>query len=165
MKLHIFRHGIAIDRDDPASPPEEDRFLTPKGVAHTQAAAQGLRALGIKPDLILTSPLLRAKQTAEIACEALGYPVKKLRQTGALKSEAKPAELFDELSALKADEVMCVGHAPNVDNVIAFAIGSRSPVTELKKAGLATIEIESFSPPRGTIVGIYSSKALRLLTK
>ena len=165
MKLHIFRHGIAIDRDDPAAPPEEDRFLTPKGIARTQAAAQGLRSLGIKPDLILTSPLLRAKQTAEIACEALGYPVKKLKQTDALKSEAKPAELFDELSGLKAEEVMCVGHAPNVDNVIAFAIGSRSPVTELKKAGLATIEIESFSPPRGKIVGIYSSKALRLLIK
>jgi len=133
--------------------------------SRTQAAAQGLRSLGIKPDLILTSPLLRAKQTAEIACEALGYPVKKLKQTDALKSEAKPAELFDELSGLKAEEVMCVGHAPNVDNVIAFAMGSRSPVNELKKAGLATIEIESFSPPRGKIVGIYSSKALRLLIK
>lgn len=165
MKLHIFRHGIAIDRDDPASPPEADRFLTPKGIVRTQAAAQGLRALGVNPGLILTSPLLRAVQTAEIACEALGYPVKKLRHTGALKSEAKPAELFEELSGLKEEEVMCVGHAPNVDNVIAYAIGARSAATALKKAGFASLEIESLSPPRSLIFGIYSSKALRLLAK
>lgn len=165
MRLLIFRHGIAIDRDNPACPPEADRYLTPKGIARTQAAAQGLRALDVKPDLILTSPLLRAVQTAEIACEALGYPVKKLRKIEALKSDAKPAELFDELSGLKASEVLCVGHAPNVDNLIAFAIGSHSPVTSLRKAGLASLEIESFSPPRSAILGIYSSKALRLLAK
>lgn len=165
MILHLFRHGIAIDRDDPACPPEEDRFLTPKGVARTEAAAQGLRALGVKPDMILTSPFLRAVQTAEIACEALGYPVKELRKIDALKPEASAAELFDEISGLKAEEALCVGHAPNVDSVIAFAVESKRAVTSLKKAGLATLEIESFSPPRSAIVGIYSSKALRLLAK
>lgn len=163
MRLHLFRHGIAIDREDPACPADHDRFLTPKGIAKTQASAQGLRALGIKPDIILTSPLLRAVQTAEIACEALGYPVKKLQRSNALKSDAKPAGLFRELSGLKADEVMCVGHAPNLDEVIAFAIGSHSAVTSLKKAGLGSLEIESFSPPRGTIVGLYSAKVLRSL--
>lgn len=162
MKLHLFRHGIAIDREDPTSP-EHDRFLTPKGIAKTREAAQGLRAMGLKPGLILTSPLLRAVQTAEIACEALGYPVKELRQTEALKSDAKPADLFDEISGLKTDEVMCVGHAPNLDEVIAFAIGNHSAVTSLKKAGLGSLEIESFSPPRGKIIGLYSAKALRLL--
>ena len=47
MIVHLFRHGIAIDREDPASPPEADRFLTPKGIAKTEAAARGLHALGI----------------------------------------------------------------------------------------------------------------------
>lgn len=163
MILHLFRHGIAIDRDDPACPAEHDRFLTPKGLTKTQAAAQGLLALGLKPNIILTSPLLRAVQTAEIACEALGYPVKKLQQLEALTSDAKPADLFDELSGLKADEVVCVGHAPNLDEVIAFAIGSHSAVTSLKKAGLASLRIESFSPPHSTITGVYSAKTLRLL--
>lgn len=165
MKLHLFRHGIAIDREDPACPSDHDRFLTPKGIAKTQAAAHGLRALGLKPNIILTSPLLRAVQTAEIACEYLGYPVKKLRQIETLKSDAKPADLFEELSGLKAEEVMCVGHAPNLDEVIAFAIGSHGAVTSLKKAGLGSLEIESFAPPHGTIVGIYSPKALRFLAE
>ncbi|HVB35616.1 MAG TPA: histidine phosphatase family protein [Candidatus Acidoferrales bacterium] len=163
MKVHLFRHGIAIDRNDPASPPDEDRFLTPKGITKTEAAARGLRALGIKPGIILTSPLLRAVQTAEIACNALGYPVKKLRHTDALKSEAKPAQLFDELAKIKSDEVICVGHAPNLDEVIAYAIGSHSAVTSLKKAGFASLEIADSPRPRGSIVAIYTPKALRLL--
>ncbi len=163
MKVHLFRHGIAIDRDDSASPAEADRFLTPKGIAKTEAAARGLRALGIKPSLILTSPLLRAVQTAEIVCNALRHPVKKLRHTDALKPEAKPTELFDELSKIKSDEIICVGHAPNLDEVIAYVVGSYSAVTSLKKAGIASLEIETFSPPRGSIVAIYTPRALRLL--
>ncbi|MFZ0334180.1 MAG: phosphoglycerate mutase family protein [Candidatus Acidiferrales bacterium] len=163
MKLHLFRHGIAIDREDPACPSDHDRFLTPKGIAKTQAAAHGLRALGLKPNVIMTSPLLRAVQTAEIACEVLGYPVKKLRQSEALTADARPADLFEELSGLKAEEVICVGHAPNLDEVIAFAIGSHTAVTSLKKAGLGSLEIESFAPPHGVIVGIYSPRALRFL--
>lgn len=163
MRLYLMRHGIAIDRTDPACPPEADRFLTPRGVAKTEAAARGLRAIGVKPGVILTSPLLRAVQTAEIVCEVLGYPVKKLRQTEALKPEAKPAALFEEISTLKADEVLCVGHAPNLDLVIALGIGSHSTVTALKKAGSASLEIESFSPPRGSIVSIYVPRTLRLL--
>lgn len=163
MILHLFRHGIAIDREDPACPSEHDRFLTPKGIAKTQAAAQGLRTMGLKPNVILSSPLLRAVQTAEIACEAFGYPVKKLRQIEALKPDGKPADLFDEISGLKADEVMCVGHAPNLDEVIAFTIGCHTTVTSLKKAGLGSVEIESFSPPHGKIVGVYSARALRFL--
>jgi len=163
MDLYFLRHGEADWPDWKKS--DDERPLTKRGKKEMNEVGKFLKRVKADPDLILTSPLLRAKQTAEIACEALGYPVKKLRQTVALKSEAKPTELFDELSGLKAEEVICVGHAPNVDNVVAFVIGSRSPVTALKKAGLASIEIETFSPPRGTIVGIYSSKALRLLTK
>lgn len=163
MILHLFRHGIAIGREDPACPSEHDRFLTPKGIGKTQAATRGLCALGLKPNIILTSPLLRAVQTAEIACEALGYPVKRLQQVEALKSDAKPADLFDMLSGLKAEEVICVGHAPHLDEVIAFAIGSHLTVTSLKKAGLGSLQMESLSPPRGKIIGVYSAKALRLL--
>lgn len=163
MILHLFRHGIAVDREDPACPSEHDRFLTPKGIAKTHAAAQGLRALGLKPNIILTSPLLRAVQTAEIACAAFVYPVKKLQQIDALKPDGNPGDLFDELSGLKAEEILCVGHAPNLDEVIAFAIGSHATVTSLKKAGLGSVEIESFSSPHGTIIGIYSAKALRFL--
>ena len=73
MILYLVRHGIAVDPNDPKSPSEPERPLTAKGVQKTRAAALGLQALGVKPDVLITSPYVRAAQTAEIFAEALGF--------------------------------------------------------------------------------------------
>lgn len=161
MRLHLMRHGIAIDREDPACPAEAERPLTPEGVKKTQSVARGMRKIGLEPEIVLTSPFLRAVQTAEIACAALGVESKKLVRTEALKPSAKPALTFEELAKLSASEVLCCGHAPNLDEVIAYALGSRTPITELKKAGLASLEIESFAPPKAKLVALYTPRVLR----
>lgn len=163
MRVYLMRHGRAILRGEPGSPPEAERFLTPDGIEKTRQAARGLPALGLAPDALLSSPYLRAMQTAELAAEALDFPADKIRQTDALLPEKNPAELFKELSRLKADEVICFGHAPNVDLVIACLVSSHSPITALKKAGVAALEISSFSPLRGVLIGIYTPRALRKL--
>jgi len=88
MRLYLMRHGIAIDREDPDCPPDPERYLTPKGIQRTRAAARGLRALRVKPAALLTSPYVRAVQTGEIICEVLGLDCKQLKTTDALKPEA-----------------------------------------------------------------------------
>ena len=163
MHLYLMRHGIAINRDDQSCPPEADRHLTPKGIERTRAAALGLARLGARAQVMLTSPFLRSVQTAEIVCEVLGYPVKKIRRTDALKPEARPAQLLAEVARLKADSVMCFGHAPHLDLVIAQAVGSGSVITALKKAGVACLEFESYDAPRGSLLWLHTSKSLRLL--
>src|SRR6202047_4631988 len=96
MILYLVRHGIAVDRADPKSPPEAERPLTAKGVQKTRLAALGLRALGAKPDVLITSPYVRAAQTAEIFAEALGFPPAKIRVHDALKPAGNPAEIVKE---------------------------------------------------------------------
>ena len=140
MILYIVRHGIAIDRADPKAPPEAERPLTARGVQKTRSAALGLRALKLKPDALLTSPYVRAAQTAEIVAEALGFAPEKIRVSEALKPGADPAEIVKELSQLKVKEVMCFGHAPHVDRLIEHLAGARGGFTELKKAGVACVE-------------------------
>ena len=71
MILYIVRHGIAVDRSDPNSPPDPERPLTARGIKKTRLAALGLAKFDIKPDPFITSPLIRAVQTAEIFAEAL----------------------------------------------------------------------------------------------
>ena len=71
MRLYLMRHGIAIDREDVDCPPEPERYLTPKGIQRTRAAARGLRDLRIKPASLLSSPYVRAVQTGEIVCEVV----------------------------------------------------------------------------------------------
>ena len=73
MQLCFFRHGIAVDRADPAYQ-DKDRPLTPEGQSKTQGAARGLRRLNLPFDAVLTSPWLRAKQTAAILTEVWGLP-------------------------------------------------------------------------------------------
>ena len=140
MIIYLVRHGIAVDRADPKSPPEAERPLTAKGVQKARSAALGLRALKIKPDALVSSPFVRAAQTAEIFAEALGLAPDKIRVSEALKPAADPAEIVKEFSQWKAKEAMCFGHGPHVDRLIEHLAGARGPFTELKKAGVACLE-------------------------
>jgi phosphohistidine phosphatase len=140
MILYLVRHGIAVDPNDPKSPAEPERPLTAKGVQKTRAAALGLRVLGIKPDVMITSPFVRAAQTAEIFAETLGFAPAKIRVHDALKPAGNPAEVVKEVVGLRAKEVMCFGHAPQLDLMIAHLLGARGAVTELKKAGVVCFE-------------------------
>lgn len=140
MILYLVRHGIAVDRTDPKSPPEAERPLTARGVQKTRAAALGLRALGAKPDVMITSPFVRAAQTAEIFAETLGFALEKIRVSETLKPAENPADILKELSRLRAKEVACFGHAPHIDLLVAQLAGARSAFTVLKKAGVACFE-------------------------
>jgi phosphohistidine phosphatase len=163
MRLYLVRHGVAVDRDDPDCPPDTERPLTPKGMKKTHAAALGLFALDVKPDAILTSPWLRAVQTAEIFCEVIGFSSSKIVRSDALKGTSTPAELLRDLSKLKAKEVMCFGHEPHLHLVIGQILHTGARITELKKAGVACLDLERISPPQGQLVALYPPKTLRLL--
>lgn len=163
MQLYLVRHGIAIDRTDPACPADPVRPLTPKGESRTRAVARGLGELGIHPQVMMTSPLLRAVQTAEIFCELFGYTVSRLRRTENLLPESRAGALFGELERIKAREVMCFGHAPNLDNVIAWGCGRGPAFTQLKKSAVALLEVESFDPARALLRWMYNPKIVRRL--
>jgi len=162
MLVYLVRHGIAIDRDDPECPAEAERYLTPKGVEKTQKAADGFSEMGVKPTVAMSSPYLRAMQTAEIFCEALGISASKIKKTDALKSESSPKLIIEELSKMKdEEEVVCFGHAPHMDEVIAYATHAAKTFTDLKKAGAACLELHSFSPVDGRLVWLLTPQTLR----
>jgi phosphohistidine phosphatase len=162
MQLYIVRHGIAIDREDPKCPPDPERYLTEEGVEKTKRVANGVAALGVTADLMLTSPYVRAAQTAEIFASALDYSKQKVRRTDLLLPGAEPSLLFRELAKDKqAATVFLFGHAPQLDDIIATALGSKRHVTALKKAGVALIELKRLSPPIGSLVWLTIPKLLR----
>ncbi len=162
MKLYIVRHGIAIDREDPKCPPDPERYLTEEGVEKTKQVAKGVAALGVTADLFLTSPYVRAAQTAEIFAGAFDYPKQKIRRTDLLLPGAEPSQLFRELVKQKqASTVFLFGHAPQLDDVIATALGSKKHLTALKKAGVAFLELRRLSPPIGELIWLGTPKLLR----
>jgi phosphohistidine phosphatase len=165
MRLYLVRHGIAMDRAEPKCPPDAERPLTPRGRRRTRAAAEGLRALGVDPDALLSSPLVRAVQTAEIFADVLRFPVPKIQQTEALKVASPPAELMRELAKLRSRQVLCFGHEPHLHQIIAYVLRAQSQVTELKRAGIACLELKTFAPATGTLVELYPARTLRMLSK
>lgn len=161
LELILFRHGIAIDREDPKCPEEPDRFLTEEGIRKTTKAALGLKALGIKPGLILSSPWLRAVQTAEIAAEALGYPKKKIEFFKELLPYSDPRELFQFLDKRAVHQVLVTGHAPHLDNALSHALGVNRHLTQIKKAGAACVVFEPRPIIQANLLFLLSNKALR----
>src|SRR5690349_16214865 len=133
MEIYVVRHGIAIDREDPKCPPDPERYLTEEGVEKTKRVAAGVAALSATADVLLSSPYVRAMQTAEIFATALDYPKQKIRRTDLLLPGAEPTLLFRELARDKqASTVFLFGHGPNVDDVLAAALGSKKHLTDRK---------------------------------
>jgi phosphohistidine phosphatase len=162
MQLYIVRHGIAIDREDPKCPPDPERYLTEEGVEKTKQVARGVAAIQPRADLLLSSPYVRAVQTAEIFAAALDYARQRVRRTDLLLPGAEPSLLFRELAKEKqASAVFLFGHAPQLDDLIATALGSKRQLTALKKAGVALIELKRISPPMGQFVWLATPKLLR----
>ena len=162
MQLYIVRHGIAIDREDPKCPAEAERYLTEEGVEKTKEVAKGVAALGGTGDLLITSPYVRALQTAEIFADALDYGRQKIRRNEMLLPGSEPTLVFRELAREKqASTVFLFGHAPHLDDVIAAALGSKKHLTSLKKAGVALIELKRISPPMGVLAWLATPKMLR----
>jgi phosphohistidine phosphatase len=124
--IWFLRHGDAHDGS-----PDAERPLSDKGREQSRVAGAALKALGVRIDACLTSPKVRATDTARIACEQLGGP----------EPRSEPALAggdFDpgELAAGLGDDVMLVGHEPDFSNAIRAVTGAR---VDLKKGGLAAI--------------------------
>lgn len=142
MEVVFLRHGIAVDRDDPAYPHDVDRPLTIDGKHKAEAALRGLRALVARPELVLTSPYLRCRQTARLVLEVFGLTRQALIETDALVPEAAPATLWTELAQAPRDHVLIVGHGGTLEPIAGQAVGhTLGPALHLKKAGALCLAV------------------------
>jgi phosphohistidine phosphatase len=145
MKLYLVRHAVAIERS--GTTPDASRYLTPQGRSAFRKIVRRVRKAGIAPEVIFTSPLLRAVQTAEILAERLKHegPV-------VVASELSPG--FDEraLRSLLADagglaEAAFVGHEPDLGDLAATLL-SLPGGFPLRKGAVVALEVEG-SAKRG----------------
>jgi phosphohistidine phosphatase len=166
MLLFLVRHGIAIGREDPRCPPEAERFLTTQGLRKTREVAEGAAALGLPAGPMVSSPYVRAVQTAEIFASALGLPRREIRCTELLLPGAEPRLFFRELEKLNETEaVYGFGHAPHLDSLIAVALGIKKSVTRLKKGGMACLELSRTAPSSGELLWVATPRMLRSIRK
>jgi phosphohistidine phosphatase len=162
IELCFFRHGIAVEKDDPSVTSDAERPLTDEGVRKTQAAAEGLIRLDGGYTKLLTSPWLRAKQTAAILAEVLELPSEELPE---LAGDQTPEALVKAVARHHARHTLLVGHEPLLSATVVRLLGGEWTL-DLKKAGACSIEVDAL-PPRtpGTLLWHMTARQLRWLGK
>lgn len=153
MEIYFLRHGIAEDSSPDGS--DAARRLTDKGIAKLEGAREGLRRLKVAPDLLLTSPLVRARQTAEVVGRHLGLDP---QVAEALAPGCDAEQLLALLAGYPgAARVMVVGHEPDFSSMIAELTGGQ---VEMKKGALARVDLEP-GERRGTLVWLAPPRGLQ----
>ncbi|MGG6297554.1 phosphohistidine phosphatase SixA [Leptolyngbya sp. AN02str] len=150
LELYIIRHGLAGEHGSYAN--DNERPLTEEGVRKTQQVAQRLLELGLKFDVLLTSPLVRARQTAEILQQA-GLS-KHLDESATLAPGGSLQEWLGWLdtwrNSAKGDRIAIVGHEPGLSEwAEQLAWGSIHHCLVLKKAGVIGLSLPSHGTPLG----------------
>jgi phosphohistidine phosphatase len=160
--LYLVRHAIAAERGEDW-PDDDKRPLTERGIARFREAVNGLKALDVELDEIFTSPLVRAKQTADLlAAGVKGKPSVKLLD--ALAPGHSPASVLAQLAkAAKRRRIALVGHEPGLGELAAHLIGAGRALP-FKKGGICRIDVESLLSRRaGALAWFVTPKVLRKL--
>jgi phosphohistidine phosphatase len=140
MNLILLRHGKAEDNHADGDFP---RALVEKGRKQSRRAAKLLKAAGVLPEIVLTSPLVRARQTADEFCKTAGIPGATIQ--GWLACGMTPETAMAELVAFKDfKSVAIVGHEPDFSELLQWLLGVTSGNIEVKKGAIASIQI---NPP------------------
>jgi len=168
MELFIIRHAIAEPLGKPNEFSDERRALTDEGRTRMREIVKGLTKLGAQIDLIITSPLVRAIETAEIVSTGLGLSKKDMRQTLNLAPGGSIEGLFAEIKThSEVQAVALVGHQPDLGNIISKIISDEGDAAiQLKKGSVCCLNISETVPAlRGEVAWLLAPRQLRLLGK
>jgi len=164
MELLILRHAIAFPKDPKRWPDDTERPLTVEGVKRARRAAAGLKRIVKRPALVLTSPLVRARDTATIFTQAAGWP--QATECEALSRGGAAEAVLETLRRRggKAGCVAVVGHQPHLGRLLALCLrgDARAEAFEVKKSAVVCLRFEG--PPRAgqaALTALFPPRALR----
>jgi phosphohistidine phosphatase len=130
MEIYIIRHGDAIDRNDPQITSDAMRWLTEAGRDEVAVSSRLLAKLGVVPDLVLTSPMVRARQTAEIVADLIGPKSGPEISEHLVYGGSLAGVLEDVLQRGRPSRVVLAGHMPSVGALVGY-IAWGSPENEI----------------------------------
>lgn len=152
----FFRHGIAEDPSEEKA--DGDRSLTTSGHDRTKRSARGLARIVGKVDAIISSPLLRAIQTALWATKAYGGKVQ-VQTTDALLPDAEPEAVLKIIRETEGKRIVLVGHEPNLTRCMNELLGAQEMKVDLRRAGCAAVLVDSSG--HGTLEWMLAPRMLR----
>lgn len=149
MELYLIRHTEAVPLGAEGITQDQDRPLTPKGIELAHVIADAFQRHKFRVAAVLSSPLLRARQTAEEMVRSWPVPAPDIQVCDFLSPGGKRRKLARALAELSTDSIALVGHEPDLSRLTAWLIGSRKARIKLAKGGVANLRCEG-EPGKGT---------------
>lgn len=164
FELYVIRHGVAEERGE-LWPDDTKRPLTEDGAARLRKAARGLVRMGVSLDVILTSPLVRARQTAEVIGSELESMPHIVHAESLAPGGTYQAVLDDLEKHGRRERIALVGHEPGIGELTARLIGTRHAI-EFKKGAVCRVDVDTLPPSApGDLRWFLTPKALRQLRR
>jgi phosphohistidine phosphatase len=148
MNLYLIRHADALALGENNVDDDAERPLSDAGKQQAKALAQALQRQGVRLDLVLSSPLLRARQTAEEMVKYLPEPKPPIQVSDHLTPSVRRKKLSNEVTAAGKSSVALVGHQPDLSGYAAWLMGEKKAQLDLAKAGVALIQCDE-DPAKG----------------
>ena len=164
MEIYLVRHGLAVERGSKGIASDAERPLTEEGIRRMRVQARGLAALECRAKTVLTSPLVRAVQTAELVRAALGEGAEVV-ETPALKPAARPEGALRLIAEREEPALVLVGHEPFLSEFTSLLlVGDTRMAVDFKKGGACCIVFQDdVAAGKGTLEWHVPPKALRSL--
>ena len=163
IEIYLVRHGLAAERG-PKYPDDRLRPLTPAGVKKFAESVPGLAELGVAVDFVLTSPLVRARETATLLAAGL-KPKPAIVEVEALAPGGRHQAVIEAIKthAKRYRRLALVGHEPDLGELAARLLGARGMI-QFKKGGVCAIDVDGATPGGpGTLRWLLTPRALRAL--
>lgn len=165
MKIYLIRHGSAVGIGGGVTR-DAQRTLTSEGKDEARHVARAMKSIGVKPDILVTSPLVRAKETAEILQSELGG---ELHTSDSLAPGVTPANVFRFLTKFPdANEIVLAGHEPDMGDLVKVLVGGGIEFTlPFTQAGVCCVELADIPPSMAGVMKwlITPSMASKMMSK
>ncbi len=160
MKIYLVRHGAAYSKEE-----DPERHLNDEGLNQCRLTGKALKRLDSMFDLIVSSPMVRARQTAGIIAEKVGYPNKEIKITETLQPTTDPKDTISFLNDLTdIKRVLLAGHLPLLGNLASLLLNKFSEISFHFETGtVCLIEVEIPITYTGDFRWFLAQKHLKLL--
>jgi phosphohistidine phosphatase len=160
MDIYLLRHGVAEEGN--LGQPDSERALTSEGITKLRDVLSAAHAAGLHPALILTSPYVRARQTAQVAAAELGYRGDIL-ETNVLIPSSQAEAVWDEIRVHRGtSSLLLVSHEPLMSATLAYLLNSPALRVDFKKGAIARLELEGLSAkPRARLQWLLTARLTR----
>ncbi len=156
----MMQHGQPLPKEK-----DPERGLSEEGMRQINLSAKAMKKMGMKVDVICSSPKKRARQTAEIVAKELGYPIEKIKISSVFEPLSPPADAISYLQSFTDKTIFIAGHLPSLAEIASELLSEGHISIQFQMGGVCEIEVEQLPTHQGKLISLLTPEQLALIGK